>query len=195
MSPSARSPSARVVPFPARLPPHDGGQAQHRGALVGCGSQSAAALLLWHGHTLPGQGSFPERERLRALTLALLPHQGGVRVGRQRATAPWRWLLGTNRYLCEEGSPLQARGLWGPGALVRAGVRRRLRWAWAEGVPLVGFEFSVRAQHFGVMSGADFRALHGQLLAPLPQTAALHLAPAFGLGGVFWLETRPASRR
>ncbi|MFC6592231.1 hypothetical protein ACFP81_09640 [Deinococcus lacus] len=170
-------------PFPLVLP-SDAGQCQWRGGYVGCGPQTAAVLLGWWAAQL-GRDA-PDRDTLAA---ELAPELGAWLVplsGRQRAVQPWTWLLGLNRVLARQGWPLRARGHWG----LRADLAARLAHNWAQGVPTVGFEFSPRAQHYGLLEayrqGPD--GLEGRLVAPLVGKAHLQLQPRLGVGGVFWLE-------
>lgn len=171
--------------FPAPLP-SDGGQGRLDGALVGCGPQTAAALLTWWGARLGLAG--PPRDPLAA---ALVPALLAWRVplsGGQRAVQPWRWLLGLNAVLDAAGWPLRARGHWG----LRPDLAPRLARNWAQGLPTAGFEFTAQVQHYGLLQAyrPGPQGLEGLLVAPLARRPALYLQPAAGLGGVFWLEER-----
>lgn len=172
-------------PFPLSLP-SDAGQCQWQGGYVGCGPQTAAVLLGWWAERLGLQ--VPERD---ALAAELAPPLGAWVVplsGRQRAVQPWSWLLGLNRVLEREGWPLRARGHWG----YRPETRTRLAHNWAREMPTVGFEFSPRTQHYGLLRayGETPRGLEGWLVAPLAGKSTLHLQPRLGVGGAFWLEPR-----
>ncbi|MDO4263602.1 MAG: hypothetical protein Q4C67_05335 [Deinococcus sp.] len=166
--------------------PSDAGQGQWRGGYVGCGPQTAAVLLGWWA---PRLGlTVPERD---ALAAELAPPLGAWKVplsGGQRAAQPWSWLLGLNRVLRAQELPLQARGHWG----YRPDLRARLAHNWERGLPTVGFEFSARTQHYGLLRayGETARGLEGQLVAPLAGKPTLHLQPRLGVGGAFWLEPR-----
>ncbi|PTA67561.1 hypothetical protein [Deinococcus arcticus] len=175
---------AEPVVFPGPRPPKDGLQPPWRGGLVGCGALSAATLLRVQAGR---QGlNLPARDEL-ARELAVW--QGAFAVpltGGWRATWPWRWLGGLNGYLAAGGLPLRARGLWG----VHRGpvLERHLARLFAAGVPVVGLEFSLRQQHYGVLRayqpGGDLRAVLNANGEPLI------LSPRVGVGGVFWVEPR-----
>ena len=171
--------------FPGSLP-SDAGQCQWRGGYVGCGPQTAAALLGWWGERLGV--TLPARDDLAA---ALAPELGAWLVplsGRQRAVQPWRWLLGLNAALERRRLPLRARGHWG----WQQDTVARLDRNWERGLPTVGFEFSPRVQHYGIVQAyrRGPAGPEGLLLAPLTGAPALRLQPRLGVGGVFWLEER-----
>ncbi|MVN89315.1 hypothetical protein GO986_21500 [Deinococcus sp. HMF7620] len=174
------TPAPVRVAFPAALPEKDGGQAQVRGAAVGCGPLSAACLVRAHAARLGV--ALPERDDLAA---ELLRAQGAFRVpgsGGQRATWPWRWVGGLNAYLRAHDLPLRARGQWGPGQALEG----RLEALFAQGTPVVGLEFSPGQQHYGLVRAYT---PGGELQAELHANGRLlRLRPSLGLGGLFWLE-------
>ena len=173
-------------PFPFPLE-SDAGQCEWRGGLVGCGPQTAAVLLRFWSARLGLD--VPERD---ALAVALAPQLGAWRVplsGGARAVKPWTWLLGLNQALVAEEMPLRARGYWG--YRLGQGLERRLDHNWTQAWPTVGFEFSLRTQHYGVLDSyaATSTGLQGHLVAPLSDSkTTLQLEPRLGVGGAFWLE-------
>jgi hypothetical protein len=116
--------------------------------------------------------------------------------GKQRATWPWNYTSGMNKYLNRRGVPLVAKTTWGWGTTTWSKSLNVLKSNYNKSnpTPVVALEGSISTQHFGMTKGFDkdpFGGLHAKLLAPLQGgRTSLNVSSFWSVAGVYWLEPK-----